>query len=127
MTVRLAAGFFIVVLMVILCFPEGSGLTYSGGNPVAFVFQFPDEVFRDALLVVVQVKNGGTVLGADVRSLTVYLCGIMNFKEKLCQRLLCCLRCIEHNLYSFRMTGGSGAHRFIGRIFCMPPHVADTG
>jgi hypothetical protein len=72
----------IVVLVVIFRGPESGGFSDFCGHLVPFAFQQADQFFDGLFLFFINIKDFRTVLRADIRSLAIYLGGVVNFEEQ---------------------------------------------
>src|SRR5690554_6078753 len=114
----------VVVLMKLFRPPESGHRQHTGYNIQSLIFQQCDQLFADAPLFVIMHENGRSILGTDIRALTVLLGRIVNFKEQFRQGFkidLC--RVIEH-FDGFQMTGLLAAYLFITGVIHMSTHVA---
>lgn len=87
-TIRSAVFLGIIILVVFFGPVECRGRFHPGSHVKAFLFQGFDQVFRDGLLIGIQVKNFRTVIIADVRPLPVELGRIMDVEEIFCQAFI---------------------------------------
>src|SRR5216683_4298720 len=74
-----------IILMLRLGFPEGADgrqFRHDLAGPETGGFDIRDRILRDALLLVVQIENGGPVTHAHVVTLTVARGRIVNLEEK---------------------------------------------
>ena len=86
-TVGSSVFFFVIILMIIFCFPECSGRRDSGYNFISFLFQQTNKLFCNCFLLHVEIKYLGAVLISLVWPLLVELCRVMDFEEQPCQLL----------------------------------------
>ena len=75
----------IIILVVLLCFPEYRSRLNLGHHVVAFFLQQCDQLLGDLFLLLVAVKNGRQVLFAPVGPLVVPFSLIVDLKKELCQ------------------------------------------
>ena len=73
-----------VVVVLVIGF---GGVEFTGGGDfgfdiVAFLFEQVDEFLGYLFLVVILIENGRTVLGADIRPLTVELGEVVGFEKE---------------------------------------------
>lgn len=71
------------MLVVIFGRPENSGRSQPGVYFISFFPQQGDNGFSLLLLCFIQVENLASVLRTDVRTLSVDLCRIVDFKNSL--------------------------------------------
>lgn len=81
--VRFASRLVIIMLVVIFGGPENSGRSQPGVYFISFFPQQGDNGFSLLLLCFIQVKNLASVLRTDIRTLSVGLCRIVDFKNSL--------------------------------------------
>src|SRR5438552_16251834 len=79
----------------------------------------------DSLLLVAVIENRRTVLGADVRALTVQRRRIVILPEDVEQLLVRHLRRIVDELNHFGVSRASAAHILIGRVLERPAEITD--
>ena len=72
---------------------------------------------RQPCLFCIMIKNHGTVIGANVRTLAVQLCRVMDRPEHIQEMFVADLYRIIHNLDDLCMTGLPGAYILVSRIF----------
>ena len=93
-----------ILLMIILCIPPLPRLQDLCRNLAALEPLFLHtlrHVPRNSLLLGVVVKNGATVLGADIGALTVGGCGVVHTVEKFEELAVCELVGVEYHLEGF--------------------------
>jgi hypothetical protein len=115
-----------IILMLRLGLPErtdGRHFRHDLAWPKAGGLDIRYRIFRDALLLVVQVENGGTVARADIVALTVARGGIVNLKEKFEQGSIADDLGIENDLDGL----GMGAVVAVGRVGDVAAAIADAG
>src|SRR5690606_1980471 len=86
--------------------------------------QLLDDTFRKLLLLIIVVKDNGSVLGTYIRTLTIACCGVVATEERLQQRSIADFFRIVENLYYFRMTGAPCTNHFIGRVSDIPSRIS---
>ena len=75
----------IIVLMILLCFPEHSSFFNRCHNLVSFGFQLIDKLFSNLFLLSISIKNGLPVLRTNIRPLPVEFGRIVNLKKEFCK------------------------------------------
>ena len=73
-----------IILVLWLGLPEGTSgrdLRHDLARPEAGGLDIRDRIFRDALLLIIRVENGGPVARADVAALTVARGGIVDLEK----------------------------------------------
>jgi hypothetical protein len=126
-----SVGIFIeVFLVVVLGFPEGLGGHDLGDNGSAEGLsgrQLGDDFFGDDGLSVGMGKDGGAVLCADVRPLSIWSRGVVNLEEILPQLAVGDDAGVEFQMHDLGMIGVAEADAFIGGVVDPAAHKADFG
>ena len=65
------SGFVVIILMVIFSRPELTGLRNLSFDVIAFLLECLAKLGSNTFLLVIEIKNRGTVLRADIRPLAV--------------------------------------------------------
>ena len=99
----------VVILMAGLGIPEAFELLNAGHDPVSFPPEQFQQPLRRLFLFFIQIKDRGTVLRTDIRSLPVLLRRIVNFQKAAAKRLQVGLFPVEHHFDRFDMAGLAGA------------------
>lgn len=122
--VRFASRLVIIMLVVIFGGPENSGRCQPGVYFISFFSQQGDNGFSLLLLCFIQVKNLASVLRTDVRTLSVGLCRIVDFKKQFAQIGVGGLFSIKFHEGSFGMSCGVCLHFLIRRVLFVTSDVA---
>lgn len=122
--VRFASRLVIIMLVVIFGGPENSGRSQPGVYFISFFPQQGDNGFSLLLLCFIQVENLASVLRTDVRTLSVGLCRIVDFKKQFAQIGVGGLFSIKLHEGSFGMSCGVCLHFLIRRVLFVTSDVA---
>lgn len=114
--VRVLDGIILVILLGGIKSVERHDLRHDRAAKNFRLINLIDVRVRDFLLVLIRVKNYGTILSSLVRALTIQLRGIVRDGEKYFQKLAHGnLRWIVNNLHGFGVPGPAFADGFIIR------------
>src|ERR1700722_3886831 len=117
-----------VLLVVLFGAPEGLRRHHLGDDRLLKRFllvQADNRRFRGGLLLGRVKKYRAAILCSPVRTLTVELSGVVQFKKQIQQALIAHLRGIELHFHHFRMPGTIGAHVLVGWVVELAALVAD--
>lgn len=106
-------GLLVIVLMILLGWPEFIGRDYLSSHIITFLPKLIGQLHSNLLLVFVRIENRRTILRADVRALTIDLGEIVGLKEQLYQLLITCFRRVEDDLDGLCVAGPAGANLLI--------------
>ena len=113
-SVLVAVGFgplvFVVLLMIVFCFPKSRGRFEHRGHPISLFGQQADVLLSDRLFCLIVVEDAGEVLRTDVGTLTVCLCKVVCLEKELHHRLVGGLVGIENHFGGLQVAGVLLAH-----------------
>src|SRR5215469_5808542 len=116
-----------IALVVLFRLPEGLCWTYLGRNRVTVSSRRAEFSYLSpglCLLLAGVGEDDAAVLGSQVRSLTVHLCGIVHREERVEKGLVGEARWIKCDLNDFYMTGSVRTDFFISWMFEIPTLIS---